>query len=60
LEKIIKARKSTWSFSPEIPKENDISKILESAFYDPYDGTTGIPFNEIRKIYIYSGKIRQV
>jgi len=53
LEEIIKARRSTRSFSSGVPPESEIKKILESAVYAPYGGATGIPLDEIRKIYVF-------
>ena len=50
LEEIIKVRKSTRSFSSEIPSESDINNVVEPAVYAPYEGATGIPLDEIRKI----------
>ena len=46
-------RKSTRSFSSEVPSEEDIRNILESAVYAPYGGATGIPLNQIRKLYVF-------
>ncbi|MCC8153542.1 MAG: nitroreductase family protein [Tannerellaceae bacterium] len=52
LEQAIKSRKSTRSFSGEIPSTDMIMKIVESGVYAPYGGATGIPLTEIRKIFI--------
>ncbi|MCD7972790.1 MAG: nitroreductase family protein [Candidatus Azobacteroides sp.] len=52
LEQAIKTRKSTRSFSGEIPSTDMIMKIVESGVYAPYGGATGIPLTEIRKIFI--------
>ncbi|WP_295937634.1 nitroreductase family protein [uncultured Alistipes sp.] len=53
LEQIIKIRRSTRSFTGEAPDREAIEKILESAVYAPYGGATGIPLNQIRKIYLF-------
>lgn len=52
LEQAIKSRKSTRSFSDEVPSADIIMKIVESGVYAPYGGATGIPLTEIRKFFI--------
>lgn len=53
LEEIIKSRRTARNFTAEIPSEQDIKDIALSAVYAPYGGATGIPLNELRKIFIF-------
>ncbi len=53
IEQIIKSRRSVRNFSTEIPPTEDLIKIIESAVYAPYGGATGIPLDELRKIFIF-------
>lgn len=53
VEEVIRQRRSTRSFSKEIPPQEDLKKIVESAVYAPYGGATGIPLNELRKIFVF-------
>ncbi len=53
LQQIIKSRKSTRNFSAEIPSIEHINKIIESAVYAPYGGATGIPLDELRRVFIF-------
>ncbi len=53
LEQIIKTRKSTRNFSKEVPPEEDLMKIITSAVYAPYGGATGIPLEELRKVFVF-------
>ncbi len=53
LEQIIKTRRSTRSFSSEIPPREDLMKIIEAAIYAPYGGATGIPLTELRKVFVF-------
>ncbi|MDR2916290.1 MAG: nitroreductase family protein [Tannerella sp.] len=53
LEQIIKSRRSVRNFSTEIPPAEDLTKIIESAVYAPYGGATGIPLDELRKIFVF-------
>ncbi|WP_417914080.1 nitroreductase family protein [Candidatus Electronema sp. JM] len=52
LEHIIRARRSIRSFSGQVSDET-LRKIVESALYAPYAAGTGIPFKEIRRIFIF-------
>lgn len=52
LEQIIRARRSVRSFSGQVSEET-LRKIVESALYAPYAAGTGIPFKDIRRIFIF-------
>uniref|UniRef100_UPI00405726C6 nitroreductase family protein n=1 Tax=Candidatus Electronema sp. TaxID=2698783 RepID=UPI00405726C6 len=52
LEHIIRARRSVRSFSDQVPDET-LQKIVESALYAPHAAGTGIPFKDIRRIFIF-------
>lgn len=54
LRQIIRVRKSTRSFSPEVPPREMINRIIESCVYAPFGGATGIPLNELRKVFIFT------
>lgn len=54
LSEVIKTRRSTRSFSNEVPSKEIINEIIESAIYAPYGGATGIPLKEMRKIFVFS------
>jgi nitroreductase len=54
LEQIIKSRRSIRNFTNEVPLIEDIDEILKSALYAPFGGTTGIPLQEIRKIFVFT------
>jgi nitroreductase len=51
-EQVVKSRRSVRSFSDKSPDINDIKDIAESALFAPYVGAAGIPFDEIRRIFI--------
>lgn len=53
LEQILKARKSTRSFTEEFPSEGDVQKILQAGLLAPYGGATGIPLEQIRRIFVF-------
>lgn len=53
LEQIIKSRCSTRSFSKENLPIDYVNEIIQSCVYAPYDNPTGLPYNEIRKIFIF-------
>ena len=53
LIEVIKLRRSIRSFTTDIPNKEDINEIVQSALLAPYGGATGIPLNEIRKIFIF-------
>lgn len=53
LEQIIKLRRSTRNFTKEIPSQESLTKIIESAIYAPYGGATGIPLEELRKVFVF-------
>ncbi len=52
LEQIIRARRSVRSFSGQVP-DATLRQIVEAALYAPYAAGTGIPFKDIRKIFIF-------
>jgi nitroreductase len=52
LEQIIRARRSVRSFFGQVPDET-LRKIVESALYAPYAAGTGIPFKDIRRLFIF-------
>ncbi|MDR2038317.1 MAG: nitroreductase family protein [Bacteroidales bacterium] len=54
LRQIIRERKSTRSFSSEIPPPEMLDRIIESCIYAPYGGATGIHLEEIRKIFVFT------
>ncbi len=53
IDQIIKTRRSTRSFTKEIPSTENLMKIIESAIYAPYGGATGIPLEQLRKVFIF-------
>ncbi len=53
LEEIIKIRRSTRNFSKEVPSEEILTKIIASAVYAPYGGATGIPLDDLRKVFVF-------
>jgi len=61
-EQVIKSRRSIRSFDRETPGRGDVNKITASAIYAPYGGATGMPLQEIRKIFVFarnSGKMKE-
>lgn len=54
LQQIIRTRKSTRSFSGEIPPRETINRIIESCIYAPYGGATGIPLEQVRKVFVFT------
>jgi len=54
LEQIIKSRRSIRNFTNEVPPIEDVEKIVESALYAPFGGATGMPLQEIRKIFVFT------
>ncbi len=52
LEQIIRSRRSIRTFSGQVPDEI-LRKIVESAVYAPYAAGTGIPLQEIRKVFVF-------
>ena len=52
LEQIIRSRRSTRSFSGQVPDEV-LQKIVESAVYAPFAAGAGIPLKEGRRIFIF-------
>lgn len=54
LTEVIKSRRTIRSFTTETPPIEDIKEIIQSAIFAPYGGATGIPLNEIRKIFVFS------
>ena len=53
-EQVIKSRRSIRSFDRETPGRGDVNKITASAIYAPYGGATGMPLQEIRKIFVFA------
>jgi|WetSurMetagenome_2_1015567.scaffolds.fasta_scaffold559300_1 nitroreductase len=53
LEQIIKSRCSTRSFSTEELPIDYINEIIQSCVYAPYANPIGLPYHEIRKIFIF-------
>jgi len=54
LDSVIRSRKSVRIYSNESPDKEAIKKIVQSAIYAPYSRATGLPYQEIRKIFILS------
>ncbi len=52
LEQIIRTRRSVRSFSGQVPDET-LRQIVEAALYAPYAAGTGIPFKEIRRLFVF-------
>ena len=52
LEQIIRSRRSIRTFSGQVPDEI-LRKIVASAVYAPYAAGTGIPLQEIRKVFVF-------
>ena len=53
LEQTIKSRCSTRSFSKDIPSDDDVNKIIQSCIYAPYANSKGLPYHEIRKVFVF-------
>ena len=66
LAEVIRSRRSVRSFAPEALPADDVKQIIQSAILAPYGGATGMPLNEIRKIFVLSqqtasmGKAREL
>lgn len=66
LEEIIIRRKSVRNFTSEVPDIEKVNKIIKSAMYAPYAGATGIPFSEVRRIFVFEqnseiiGDVREI
>jgi nitroreductase len=54
LSTIIRSRRTTRSFTDDVPEAAAMKEILQSAAFAPYGGATGIPLKEIRKIFVFS------
>lgn len=54
LRQIIRERKSTRAFSGEFPSREAIGRIIESGLYAPYGGATGIPLEQVRKVFVFA------
>jgi nitroreductase len=53
VEDLIRSRRSLRTFSSEVQVDDaSVAKIAQAGLYAPYGAATGIPFKEIRKIYI--------
>lgn len=57
---IVYARRSTRKFSNEIPTQDEMNDILQSAIFAPFGGATGIPLKEIRRISVFSQNTEQM
>jgi nitroreductase len=53
LELAIQLRCSTRSFLKDIPPSEAVNKILQSGIYAPYANSTGLPYAEIRKVFVF-------
>ena len=51
---IIRARRSVRRFTNAVPPVEEINEILQSAAFAPFGGATGIPLQEIRKVFVFS------
>jgi nitroreductase len=56
LTEVMISRRSIRSFTTDIPPMNDVKEIIQAAILAPYGGATGMPLNEIRKIFVLSQK----
>jgi nitroreductase len=56
LDYVIRSRKSIRVFSTGFPDEQVVKNIVQSAVYAPFGGATGLPFQEIRRIFVLSQK----
>lgn len=54
LAEVIKSRRSIRNFTTETPSIEAVKEIIQSAIFAPYGGATGIPLNEIRKLFVFS------
>jgi nitroreductase len=54
LSEIIHARRTTRSFSTDVPPVEEMEEILRSAIFAPFGRATGLPPKEIRKIFVFS------
>lgn len=52
-EQTLKSRCSTRSFSKEVPPIADVNKIVESCIYAPYANPKGLPYPDIRKVFVF-------
>jgi nitroreductase len=52
LDEVIRSRRTIRSFHGDISDEI-LMKIIESGIYAPFGGATGIPLEEVRKIFIF-------
>ncbi|HJV77370.1 MAG TPA: nitroreductase family protein [Paludibacter sp.] len=60
LEDVIRSRKSIRTYSKEFPNEEVVKKIVQSAIYAPYSRATGLPYQEIRRIFILSQNTEKI
>lgn len=54
LSAIIQARRSSRSFTNDIPPEKAMKEILQSAIFAPFGRATNLPAEEIRKLFVFS------
>jgi len=54
LDSVIRSRKSVRTYSNEFPDKEVVKKIVQSAIYAPYSRATGLPYQDIRRIFVLS------
>ncbi len=54
LSTIIRARRTIRSFRSDVPPDEGMKEILQSAILAPFSRATGLPSKEIRKIFVFS------
>src|SRR6266540_2895364 len=54
LSEVIRARRTIRSFTNDVPPEEGMKEILQSAIFAPFGRATDLPPKEIRKIFIFS------
>lgn len=52
LDSVIRLRKSVRIYSNEFPDKEIVKKIIQSAIYAPYSRATGLPYQDIRRIFV--------
>lgn len=54
LDYVIRSRKSVRIYSNEFPDKEIVKRIIQSAIYAPYSRATGLPYQDIRRIFVLS------
>ena len=54
LDSVIRSRRSVRIYSNETPDKEVVKKIVQSAVYAPYSRATGLPYQDIRRIFVFS------